>query len=248
MRKGIFSAISIEKDVMLLLLLLSRFSRVRLCASPETAAHQAPPSLGFSRQEPWSGLPFPSPMHESETWKWSRSVVSDSSRPHGLQHTRLLRPWDSPGKSSGVVAIAFSWRMSWSSELQPSSVSWWALRELRKEENSCHLAAIRCQPLPRLSPKEAQDVKYIGCPPQIAEVHIKGIIPVSPDSCIFPYIESAKFLNLGCLGLSLINSTLLMFRLPALCCRTSIWSDSSPRLLRAILSGCLRCCLPGLKP
>ena len=64
------------------------------------AAHQAPPSLGFSRQEHWSGLPFPSPMHESEKWKWSRSVVSDSS--HGLQPTRLLRPWDSPGKSTGV--------------------------------------------------------------------------------------------------------------------------------------------------
>ena len=30
------------------------------------AAPQAPPSLGFSRQEHWSGLPFPSPMHESE--------------------------------------------------------------------------------------------------------------------------------------------------------------------------------------
>ena len=44
-----------------LLLLLSHFSRVRLCAAPQTAAHQAPPSLGFSRQEHWSGLPFPSP-------------------------------------------------------------------------------------------------------------------------------------------------------------------------------------------
>ena len=50
----------------LLLLLLTRFSCVRLCATPETAAHQAPPSLGFCRQEHWSGLPFPSPMHESE--------------------------------------------------------------------------------------------------------------------------------------------------------------------------------------
>ena len=48
------------------LLLLSRFSHVRLCATPWTAAHQAPPALGFSRQEHWSGLPFPSPMHESE--------------------------------------------------------------------------------------------------------------------------------------------------------------------------------------
>ena len=63
----------------MLLLLLSRFSRVWLCATPETAAHQAPLSLGFSRQEHWSGLPFPSPMHESE--KWSRSVVSDPQQP-----------------------------------------------------------------------------------------------------------------------------------------------------------------------
>ena len=45
----------------MLLLLLSRFSRVRLCATPETAAHQTPLSLGFSRQEHWSGLPLPSP-------------------------------------------------------------------------------------------------------------------------------------------------------------------------------------------
>ena len=46
--------------------LLSHFSSVRLCVTPETAAHQAPLFLGFSRQEHWSGLPFPSPMHESE--------------------------------------------------------------------------------------------------------------------------------------------------------------------------------------
>ena len=46
----------------MLLLLLSCFSRVRLRATPEMAAHQAPPSLGFSRQEHWSGLPFPSPI------------------------------------------------------------------------------------------------------------------------------------------------------------------------------------------
>ena len=66
------------------------------------AAHQAPQSLGFSRQEHWSGLPFPSPMRKSKKWKWSRSVVSDSSQPHGLQPTRLLHPWDFPGKSTGV--------------------------------------------------------------------------------------------------------------------------------------------------
>ena len=64
--------------LLLLLLLLSRFSHVQPCATREMAAQQAPWSLGFSRQEHWSGLPFPSPMHESEKWKWSRSVVSDS--------------------------------------------------------------------------------------------------------------------------------------------------------------------------
>ena len=47
---------------LLLLLLLSHFSRVRPCATPETAAHQAPLSLGFSGQEYWSGLPLPSPI------------------------------------------------------------------------------------------------------------------------------------------------------------------------------------------
>ena len=43
----------------LLLLLLSHFSRVRLFATPWTAAHQAPQSMGFSRQEHWRGVPLP---------------------------------------------------------------------------------------------------------------------------------------------------------------------------------------------
>ena len=90
------------QHIHMLLLLLSHFNRVRLCATP---------SLGFSRQEPWSGLPFPSPMHKSEKWKWSRSVMSDSSRPHGLQPTRLLRPWDFPGKSTGVGCHCFLWHI-----------------------------------------------------------------------------------------------------------------------------------------
>ena len=87
-------------------LLLSRFSRVRLCATPWTAAYQASPSVGFSRQEHWSGLPFPSPMHESQKWKGSRSVVSDSYRPHGLQPTRLLCPWISQARVLEWAAIA----------------------------------------------------------------------------------------------------------------------------------------------
>ena len=68
------------------------------------AAHQALPSLGFSRQEHWSGLPFPSPMHESEKWKWSHSVMSDSSQRHGLQPTRLLHPQDKAYGGDGIPA------------------------------------------------------------------------------------------------------------------------------------------------
>ena len=102
--------------------MLSRFSRVRLCATPQTATHQALPSLGFSRQEYWSGLPFPSPMHEREKWKWSCSVVSDPQWPHGLQPTRLLRPWDFPGKSTGVGCHCLLQIMRWALCKSSSSV------------------------------------------------------------------------------------------------------------------------------
>ena len=53
-----------NKNRVTMLLLLGHVSHVRLCATPQMATHQAPLSLGFSRQEHWSGLPFPSLMHE----------------------------------------------------------------------------------------------------------------------------------------------------------------------------------------
>ena len=59
-------ALRLAIDLSFLFSSVQSLSRVRLCATPEMAAHQAPPFLGFSRQEHWSGLPFPSPMHESE--------------------------------------------------------------------------------------------------------------------------------------------------------------------------------------
>ena len=60
------------------------------------------PVPGILRARTLERVPFPPPMHESEKWKWSHSVVSDPQRPHGLQPIRLLRPWDFPGKSTGV--------------------------------------------------------------------------------------------------------------------------------------------------
>ena len=64
---SVYVSASLSVNRNMLLLLLSRFSHVRLCAIPEMGAHQAPLTLGFSRQEHWSGLPFPSPTHESES-------------------------------------------------------------------------------------------------------------------------------------------------------------------------------------
>ena len=90
------------------LLLLSHFSRVWLCETPQTAAHQAPPSLGSSRQEHSSGLSFPSPMHKNEKWNWSRPAVSDSSWPHGLQPTMPLVHGIFQARVLEWVAIAFS--------------------------------------------------------------------------------------------------------------------------------------------
>ena len=79
----------VDSFYLLLLLLLSHFSRVRLCATP---------SLGFSRQEHWSGWPFPSPMHKSESEVAqscpTRHDPMDCSPPgssvHGIFQARVL--------------------------------------------------------------------------------------------------------------------------------------------------------------
>ena len=66
------------------------------CSPPD------PPIPGIlqARTLEWVAISFSNAW--SEKWKWSRSVVSNSLRPHGLQPTRLLRPWDFPGKSTVV--------------------------------------------------------------------------------------------------------------------------------------------------
>ena len=80
------------------LLLLSHFSRVRTLCDPIDGSPPGSPIPGIlqARTLEWVAISF------SSAWKWSRSVVSDSWWPHGLQPTRFLRPWDFPGKSTGV--------------------------------------------------------------------------------------------------------------------------------------------------
>ena len=81
-QKTSFGQSNVEKKNLLLgrkaianLLLLSHFSHVQLCATLWTAAHQAPLSKGFSRQEYWSGLPFPFPMTNLDSILKSRDIT-----------------------------------------------------------------------------------------------------------------------------------------------------------------------------
>ena len=66
---------------------MKSFSRVQLFVTPWTVAHQAPLSMGFSRQEYWSGLPFPSPGDLPDPGIEPRSpalqVVALTSEPPG---------------------------------------------------------------------------------------------------------------------------------------------------------------------
>ena len=60
--------------------------------------------LGFSREEYWSGLPFPSPMHESEKWRWSHSVVSEGEVAQSC--LTLSDPMDCSPPGSPVHGVA----------------------------------------------------------------------------------------------------------------------------------------------
>ena len=97
-------------------------SRVQLLATPWTAAYQAPPSMGFSRQEYWSGVPLPSPNYllKVNIWSYScnpaipllcsllfsHSVMSESFQPHGPQDNRLPCP-PSPGVCSKSCPLSW---------------------------------------------------------------------------------------------------------------------------------------------
>ena len=85
------------------------FSRVWLFATPWTVAYQAPSSMGFSRQECWSGLPCPSQMQESEKWKW-------------LSRVQLLAtPWTEAHQAPS--SMGFSRQEYWSEVPLPSLTS-----------------------------------------------------------------------------------------------------------------------------
>ena len=80
-------------------------SHVQLFVTPRTIACQAPMSIGFSKWEYWSGLPFPPPEHipKFSSVHFSRSVLSDSLWPHESQHARPPCPSPTPGVHSDSV-------------------------------------------------------------------------------------------------------------------------------------------------
>ena len=89
---GFFAVITLQILLVLLLLLLSCFSCVWLCATPWTAAHQAPPSLGFSRQEYWSGVPLPS-LFFSPVIIWGILKTSDTQVHLQINWTIVYWEW-----------------------------------------------------------------------------------------------------------------------------------------------------------
>ena len=85
-------------------------SRVQLFATPWTVAYQAPPSLGFSRQEYWSGLPFPSPGDLPDPEIESRSPALYRQTLYRLSHQGSQRGWIVPNTSSIFCVIHWVWK------------------------------------------------------------------------------------------------------------------------------------------
>ena len=101
---------------MLCYAMLSHFSRVRLCVTPQMVAYQAPPSLGFSRQEHWSGLPLPLQCRkvksESEV-AWLCLTLRDpmdcslpGSSIHGIFQARVLEGLPLPSPNSHDAGLS----------------------------------------------------------------------------------------------------------------------------------------------
>ena len=129
-------------------------SRVQLCATPEMAAHQAPPSLGFSRQEHWSGLPFHMQFH---LWRLHPHELITFHRLHFLIQSpealgsNMTLQFSSIQLLSHVQLFAIRWIAARQASLSitkfPSSLK---LMSIESVMPSSHL--ILCRPLLLLPP------------------------------------------------------------------------------------------------
>ena len=124
----------------LLLLPLSHFSRVRLLATPWTAAYQAPPPMGFSRQEYWSGVPLPFPKESLNPPKlyitmlvtcFAHGSVSKESACNAGDQGLIPGSGRSPGEGNDNPFQYSSWRIPWTEE--PSGL--WSVGSQRIRHN-----------------------------------------------------------------------------------------------------------------
>ena len=105
--------------------MLSRFSRVQLFATPWTAAHQAPLSMGFSRQEYWSGLPCPPP-----------GGLPDP----GIESSSLM----SPALARGFFTTSATWEAQLHTLSRSKTVASKPLHTLLHYSSACGISSIHC--------------------------------------------------------------------------------------------------------
>ena len=163
--------------------------------------HRRPPtrlpqSLGFSRQEHWSGLPFPSPMHESEVTQSCQTLsdLMDCSLPgssvHRIFQARVLE-WGAiaffgesmknPIKSCPNCEMKISPAISINRERHSHQQFLTSRCEMRAPKTVIQ----RMMPPPNVIAAELGQCKKKEDWPQRAEVHMKGMDSVSPEACIF---------------------------------------------------------------
>ena len=115
---------TIKKLLLLLLLLTSRFSRVQLCVTLWTAAHQAPLSTEFSRHEYWRGLPFTSPKESwalKNWWLWTVVLEETLESPLDWKEIQPVHPkgdqsWISLEVLMLKLKLQYSGHLMWRSD------------------------------------------------------------------------------------------------------------------------------------
>ena len=114
----------------------SRSVSVRLFMTPWTTAYQAPPAMGFSRQEYWSGLPLPSPFSSYRDKNTKESEVNEIPRVENLCKSQGESCWCQQGRGPIFWRRCMVWPCRWPSSPRVSSCPWSVLRPAKKQEES----------------------------------------------------------------------------------------------------------------
>ena len=95
-------------------------SRVRLFATPWTVAYQAPPSMGFSRQEYWSGLPFPSPKSTETICNVNNMFGPGTANKHTVQW--WFKKFSKETSALKMSIVASHWKLTTTNGEQSSKL------------------------------------------------------------------------------------------------------------------------------